>query len=526
MSTIKLDGVSTITVTNTADIDLTSINIVNDSSPQLGGTLDANGNIIDMGTNNITDTKVGQWDTAYGWGDHSTQGYITSADTYTDAEAIAAVEGESTLDLTGQVTIDNSSEPLRITRSSDDHNSVVAMFKDVESGGDLSRRVGTYHAITDGTTTKYLGINNWSDDATNGKQYNIGWLTDNGATTNLVLQATENNGLIVSDDVDMQVNNINEISSLNLNNAHGASRDTEIRSVTGGAGGLVLTTIGSGQDGRPSRIFLQQKNGGGTELGGVEQRFTYNSTEANKKFDVRVYSDDYSSNKVVYEVNGLGDTTTLRSNNINLRNADGSDMFLVREDSDLPGGSFVKTLGQFQADPQISAITAGDFETGQDYEILTAGDTDFTLIGAADSNVGTQFTATGAGSGTGTALPLDATVLQLRADYGSNSVPDNTETKFSIGVRNTADGATTLGRFSGVYDDTAADRHFKLGSPSGDNSMRFYDSKTEFEGAPVRFTRLTTTEINALTAEAGMVVYNNTTNKLQCYNGTSWNDLF
>jgi hypothetical protein len=54
-------------------------NIVEDTTPQLGGTLDANGNTIDMGTNTITDTKVGQWDTAYGWGDHSTQGYLTSA---------------------------------------------------------------------------------------------------------------------------------------------------------------------------------------------------------------------------------------------------------------------------------------------------------------------------------------------------------------------------------------------------------------------------------------------------------------
>jgi len=49
-----------------------------DTTPQLGGTLDANGNTIDMGTNTITDTKVGQWDTAYGWGDHSTEGYLTS----------------------------------------------------------------------------------------------------------------------------------------------------------------------------------------------------------------------------------------------------------------------------------------------------------------------------------------------------------------------------------------------------------------------------------------------------------------
>ena len=54
-----------------------TIDIVGDTSPQLGGTLDANGNTIDMGTNTITDTKVGEWDTAYSWGDHSTQSYLS-----------------------------------------------------------------------------------------------------------------------------------------------------------------------------------------------------------------------------------------------------------------------------------------------------------------------------------------------------------------------------------------------------------------------------------------------------------------
>lgn len=53
-------------------------NLVEDTTPQLGGTLDANGNIIDMGVNTITDTKVGNWDTAFGWGDHSGQGYLTT----------------------------------------------------------------------------------------------------------------------------------------------------------------------------------------------------------------------------------------------------------------------------------------------------------------------------------------------------------------------------------------------------------------------------------------------------------------
>ena len=52
--------------------------VVSDTSPQLGGTLDANSNTIDMGTNIISDAKVGQWDTSYGWGDHSSQQYAVT----------------------------------------------------------------------------------------------------------------------------------------------------------------------------------------------------------------------------------------------------------------------------------------------------------------------------------------------------------------------------------------------------------------------------------------------------------------
>jgi len=42
------------------------------------------GATIDMGTNTITDTKVGQWDTAYGWGDHSSAGYLSAITVTTD----------------------------------------------------------------------------------------------------------------------------------------------------------------------------------------------------------------------------------------------------------------------------------------------------------------------------------------------------------------------------------------------------------------------------------------------------------
>lgn len=52
-----------------------------------------------------------------------------------------------------------------------------------------------------------------------------------------------------------------------------------------------------------------------------------------------------------------------------------------------------------------SSTLAGSFVVGVTYTIKLTGTTDFTLIGAANSNVGTVFTASGAGAGTGRATP-------------------------------------------------------------------------------------------------------------------------
>ena len=54
------------------------------------------------------------------------------------------------------------------------------------------------------------------------------------------------------------------------------------------------------------------------------------------------------------------------------------------------------------------------------------------------------------------------------------------------------------------------------------NSERF----TIDSGGQVIFKPMTETERDALTAQAGGVIYNSSTNKLQCYNGTTWNNLF
>ena len=79
-----------------------------------------------------------------------------------------------------------------------------------------------------------------------------------------------------------------------------------------------------------------------------------------------------------------------------------------------------------------STITAGSFVVGKQYSIASLGNTNFTSVGASASPaVGELFTATGAGSGTGTAILGEITVAQ--ANF-SRSGDDITFTSSSHGL--------------------------------------------------------------------------------------------
>ena len=56
-------------------------------------------------------------------------------------------------------------------------------------------------------------------------------------------------------------------------------------------------------------------------------------------------------------------------------------------------------------------ITAGAFVVGTEYQILTVGSTDYTLIGASANTVGINFTASGVGSGSGTAYSWTVDII-------------------------------------------------------------------------------------------------------------------
>ena len=51
------------------------------------------------------------------------------------------------------------------------------------------------------------------------------------------------------------------------------------------------------------------------------------------------------------------------------------------------------------------------------------------------------------------------------------------------------------------------------------------NEKADFTTMPVKFANMDTTTRDALTAEAGMVIFNTTDTKLQVYTGSAWVDL-
>jgi len=87
----------------------------------------------------------------------------------------------------------------------------------------------------------------------------------------------------------------------------------------------------------------------------------------------------------------------------------------------LTGAVFVTTSPYVQNCSSIASavretVTAGSFVTGYSYKILSVGTTDFTLIGAASNTVGVEFTATGPGTGNGTAYLMVGCGMRIDGD--------------------------------------------------------------------------------------------------------------
>jgi hypothetical protein len=97
-------------------------------------------------------------------------------------------------------------------------------------------------------------------------------------------------------------------------------------------------------------------------------------------------------------------------------------------------------------------VGAGSFDIGRTYRIVELGTTDFTLIGAASNTVGVIFTATGSGSGNGTAhLQQECYVdLSLAWTIGQNLVCVYDANNYMVGTVSGYDPGTGLLEFFAV----------------------------------------------------------------------------
>ena len=128
----------------------------------------------------------------------------------------------------------------------------------------------------------------------------------------------------------------------------------------------------------------------------------FSATETNFTFGIKVRKRNntaYVSNATSFTMTVVGDvdsTVTWPARDMTIETGEQSQLDVVATISD---GRPV----QYELKSGSTQVLAGNFVIGETYTIVTSGTTDFISIGSADNSVGTIFTATGIGSGSGTA---------------------------------------------------------------------------------------------------------------------------
>jgi hypothetical protein len=166
----------------------------------------------------------------------------------------------------------------------------------------------------------------------------------------------------------------------------------------------------------------------------------------------------------------------------------------------------------------------------------------FGLLTNSDSTFG-QLTTLGARvgiKGSGSTSATTSLLVQNSAGTQLLKVTDNGET--TIGNVIILGGATKSNVIQAQYINTFTNSFSVMETNPTTGNARFYQfvsvGKTTDPVASAALEvvstskgflppRMTTTEKNAIASPAtGLVLYDSTTNKLQCYNGSTWNDLF
>ena len=129
---------------------------------------------------------------------------------------------------------------------------------------------------------------------------------------------------------------------------------------------------------------------------------SFSSTETSFTFSIQVrkrnltqYISDATSFTIIIE-GDIDSTVTWPDSTMTIKTGEQSQLDVIATISD-------GTPVQYELKSGVNAISAGNFVVGQEYTIVSPGNTDFIAIGSGDNKVGTKFIATDIGAGTGTA---------------------------------------------------------------------------------------------------------------------------
>lgn len=178
-------------------------------------------------------------------------------------------------------------------------------------------------------------------------------------------------------------------------------------------------------------------------------------------------------------------------------------------DNDILGGFYFQGTDGTDAVPAAliktevdgtPAYAATALVNGQTYRIVTVGTTDFTLIGASANTVGTVFTATGPGTGTGTAI-LNAGNMPGRLVFSTTADGASLPTeacRIDSSQRLLVGTTTARGRITsepatgdwgiGINDATSTTQSFavfryagtNIGSITGNNTATAYSTSSDY----------------------------------------------
>jgi hypothetical protein len=109
-------------------------------------------------------------------------------------------------------------------------------------------------------------------------------------------------------------------------------------------------------------------------------------------------------------------------------------------------------------------VTAGSFVTNKTYKIIStgSGSTNFTLIGAANNTVGTIFTATGAGTGSGTAALQEVNGIPLQLINGTQFITVTNPNTFTFLTNGNTGSVTASATASGGGSSVVASPQYPL----------------------------------------------------------------